>query len=47
MEQTATLQLTTPSDRELALTRVFAAPRTRQIYEAYIQTNLAEESSKS
>lgn len=25
----------------------FAAPRTRQIYEAYIQTNLAEESSKS
>jgi penicillin-binding protein 2 len=25
----------------------FAAPRTRQIYEAYLETNLAEESSKS
>lgn len=39
MKNTGTLQVTTPSDREVVLTRVFDAPR-RLVYDAFTQPEL-------
>jgi uncharacterized protein YndB with AHSA1/START domain len=39
MTSTGTLQVTTPSDREIAMTRVFHAPR-RLVFDAYTQPDL-------
>ncbi len=39
MTNTATLQITTPSDREIAMTRIFAAPRTL-VFDAWTKPEL-------
>lgn len=39
MNATSTLQVTTPSDREIAMTRVFAAPR-RLVFDAHTKPDL-------
>jgi uncharacterized protein YndB with AHSA1/START domain len=39
VRNTGTLKLTTPSDREIAMTRVFEAPR-EMVYEAWTKPNL-------